>query len=276
FHIPISDGLGKVPDLARQRACTTVQIFSRPPRNWRINRLADDEVQAFRDAIATAGISPVCIHTQYLLNLASADTALRRRSVRALAREMDRAPLLGADYVITHLGSARGRRRCAAVRRVSRSIIQALSDAPAGPILLLENSAGSGDLIGAEFSEIGSIVRDCADAGVEVGVCLDIAHAFAAGYELTTARGLREALVELDGEVGLERLRVIHFNDSKTPLGSGVDRHWHIGKGKMGREGLRRIVRHPALQRLPFIMETPELDLKHDRMNMRAFKRLLL
>jgi len=275
FHIPIADGLSKVPELARQRGCTTVQVFSRPPRNWRLNKLVDEEVRAFREGIAAAGISPVCIHTQYLLNLASADTALRRRSVRALALEMDRAPILGAAYVITHLGSAKGRRRDLAVRRVVRSILEAIADAPGEPMLLLENCAGGGDLIGGDFAEIGEIVRACSDAGTDVGVCLDVAHAFEAGYDITTAAGLRRSLAELDSEIGLERLRLIHFNDSKTPLGSRADRHWHIGNGEMGREGLARIANHPRLRRLPFIMETPEMDLKHDRMNMRAFRRLL-
>ena len=275
FHIPIADGLGKVPELARQRGCTTIQIFSRPPRNWRVNTLVDEEVQAFREGIAAAGISPVCIHTQYLLNLATTERTLRRRTVRALALEMERAPVLEADYVITHLGSAKGRRRDLAVRRVVRSILEALADAPDGPMLLLENCAGGGDLIGCNFAEIGEIVRACSDAGVQVGMCLDVAHAFAAGYEVTTARGLGESLAELDAEIGLGRLRVIHFNDSRTPLGSRADRHWHIGKGEMGREGLRRIVNHPRLRGLPFIMETPEMDLRHDRMNMRAFRRLL-
>jgi deoxyribonuclease-4 len=275
FHIPIATGLGKVPELARQRGCTTIQIFSRPPRNWRLNTLIDGEVRAFRDGIAAAGISPVCIHTQYLLNLASPERLLRRRSVRALALEVERAVTLGAEYVITHLGSARGSGRTAAVGRVVRSVIEALGDAPAAPMLLLENCAGGGDLIGSDFAEIGAIVRACSDASVEVGLCLDVAHAFAAGYELTTVGGLRQSLAELDAGIGLERLRVIHFNDSKAPLGSRVDRHWHIGKGEMGREGLGRIVNHPKLRRLPFIMETPEMDLEHDRMNMRAFRRLL-
>jgi len=275
FHIPIADGLSKVPEFARQRLCGTIQIFSRPPRNWRVSRLVDEEVREFREGIAAAGISPVCIHTQYLLNLATTERTLRRRTVRALALEMHRALILGADYVITHLGSARGRPRAAAVRRVIRSILEAHADAPEGPTLLLENCAGSGDLIGADFAELGTIIRSCSDSGVDVGVCLDTAHAFAYGHEITTAAGLRGSLAELDAEIGLDRLRVIHFNDSKTPLGSNVDRHWHIGKGEMGRTGLARIVRHPKLRRLPFIMETPEMDLKYDRMNMRAFGRLL-
>lgn len=274
FHISIAQGLSTVPELARQRGCTTIQIFSRPPRNWRLNGLVDDEVQAFRRRIAAGGIAPVCIHTQYLLNLASPDRTLRRRSVRSLALEMERACILAAQYVITHLGSAKGRRRTAARRRVVRSIVEALADAASGPMLLLENSAGAGDFIGGDFAEIGGIVRPCGEAGVEVGMCLDVAHAFAAGYDLTTDEGLGDSLAQLDAEIGIHRLRVIHFNDSRTPLGSRVDRHWHIGKGEMGREGLARIANHPKLSKLPFIMETPEMDLKHDRMNMGAFKRL--
>ncbi len=270
FHVSIADGLSGVPERARARGCTAAQVFSRSPRNWSLKALDPREVALFRAGMRRLGIRPVAVHTQYLLNLASSDASLRRKTIASLRLEMTRAFVLGAAYVITHIGSGGDEPRDEAVARVVRAVDAAVGDAPEGVTLLLENSAGAGDLLGRGFTEIGRIIGACRTRG-RLGLCLDVAHAFAAGYDLTTADGLDATLAEIQGHVGLGRLRVVHFNDSKAPLGALRDRHWHIGKGEMTKQGLGLIANHRRLRRLPFIMETPEASVAKDRMNMRAF-----
>ncbi|MFQ6133792.1 MAG: deoxyribonuclease IV, partial [Armatimonadota bacterium] len=249
------------------------QVFSRSPRNWRLRELDPGEVTAFREGLASLGIAPLIVHTQYLLNLATDHPVLRRRSIESLRLDMTRAFVLGARYVVTHIGSAGEQPRQQAIESVASAVDEALRDAPEGVRLLLENSAGAGNLIGNAFSEIGDIVNLLACKS-RVGTCLDVAHAFAAGYQITTGPGLEARIAAGDEHVGASRLELIHFNDSKAPCGARRDRHQHIGRGLMGREGLRLIVNHPRLRRLPFIMETPEATVEHDRRNMAAFLRL--
>lgn len=274
FHIPIAGGLSNVPEEAQRRGCTSVQAFSRSPRNWLLKELAPREVAAFREGLAARGISPVTVHTQYLLNLATDDRRLRRKSIESLRLEMTRAFVLGARYVVTHIGSAGQQPREAALARVATAVDEALRDAPDGVRLLLENSAGAGNLIGNSFQEIGQIVA-MLGCKARVGTCLDVAHAFAAGYQITRAEGLEALVAELDRHLGRTRLELVHLNDSKAPCGARRDRHEHIGKGLMGKAGLRRTVNHPRLRHLPFIMETPEATIENDRRNMAAFLALV-
>jgi len=275
FHVSIGDGLSKVPEGAQQRGCTSVQVFSRSPRNWRLKELDPGEVAAFRQGLASLAIAPIIVHTQYLLNLATGQPELRRRSVESLRLDMTRALVLGAQYVVTHIGSAGQQPREQAIANIASAVDEALRDAPDGVRLLLENSAGAGNLIGNSFQEIGRIVG-LLECRARVGVCLDVAHAFAAGYKITTPQGLATLLTEIDEHLGRRRLALVHCNDSRAPCGSQRDRHEHIGKGQMGQEGLRLIVNHPRLRDLPFIMETPEASLQNDRRNMRAFLHLAM
>lgn len=273
FHIPIRFGLSRVAELADERGCSTVQVFTRAPQNWRINKLENREVAAFRDGMAARDIAPVFVHTQYLLSLGTHEAGLRERSVRSLLLDLNRAALLGAPYVVTHIGSAGQANRSTAVRRVSRAVDAAMANAAECVMLLLENSAAAGSLLGGSPAELADVI--CGSAFPDrLGVCMDTSHAFAAGHSITTATGLDDFLGEMDRCFGLERLRLIHLNDSKAPFGSRVDRHWHIGRGEMGEAALARILNHPRLRDLPFIMETPGFDLRTDRMNMRAVRRL--
>jgi len=262
----------KVPERARALGCETVQVFSRSPRGWRAQRIEAEEAAVFRERLRALDISPVVVHTPYLLNLGSADRALGERSTHVLAEEMRRAHLLGAQYVVTHLGGA-PQPRTIVLRRIARRIDGALRDSPAGVMLLLENSAGAGNLVGGTFAELAGIIGHCRFQQ-RLGICLDSAHCYAAGYQVGTMPGLEETLAQLDREAGLTRLHLLHGNDSRSQFASRVDRHWHIGRGTMGLAAFRNILCHPKLRGLPLIMETPRGSIDDDRRNMRVMKRL--
>lgn len=275
FHIPISGGLDKVPERAIQRQCDTIQIFTRSPRLWRSRALVEEEVNVFKGGIAEAGIRPVVVHTQYLVNLGAADSSLWRRSWQSLGEELGRAALLGAQFVVTHPGSRGKSLPTVAVKRAGRAIQRALEESMGAQYIvpLLENTAGGGGLLGARFEELAAIA-EATGMWERLGFCLDTAHAYEAGYDIASEEGLEAALTELDRVWGLEKLKVVHANESATPLGSHRDRHWDIGQGGIGEEGFRLILSHPKLQDLPFIMETPTFELKRDLRNMAAIRRL--
>jgi deoxyribonuclease-4 len=209
-----------------------------------------------------------------LINLASPDPLLRERSIAAFRREIQRAVALGADYLVTHPGSARGTSASQATKTCVESLKQAASGLSLdGLTLLIENTAGQGSALGRSFEELTEIIAG-ADHDLPMGACIDTAHSFEAGYAIHTARGLAETLRQLDAALGIDRVRIIHANDSKTPFGSHADRHQHIGRGYIGKEGFRRIVRHPKLRAIPFICETPIDRPGDDRRNLRMMRRL--
>jgi len=272
FHLSIAGGFLQAAERALALGCETVQVFSRSPRMWRAQLIEPEDALAFRSRLAERSIAPVFVHTPYLLNLGSADRALADKSARVLAEELQRAEALGAGFVVTHLGGAPGPTD-RVLKRIARRLEAALRHSPESVVLLLENSGGAGNLVGASFDELAAIL-ECCCSRERLGVCLDTAHAFAAGYEMRTPEGLEETLADFHRSVGLDLLRLIHANDSKGPLGSHLDRHWHIGRGEIGLAGFRNILRHPKLQALPMIMETPKDAPDADRRNMRIMKRL--
>jgi deoxyribonuclease-4 len=272
FHLSIAGGFARVPERARYLGCETLQVFSRSPRAWHAQPIQESEAQAFRDTLRAAQVAPIVVHTPYLLSLGSADPSLGKRSADVLAEELKRAAQLGAQYVVTHLGGS-PEPRTRVLRRIARRIDSALRLSPPQVLLLLENSAGAGSLVGASFPDLAEIISHCRFP-IRLGICLDTAHALAAGHEVRTPEGLARTLAELDACLGLHRLRLLHGNDSKTDLGSHVDRHWHIGRGVIGLAGFRNILSHPTLQSLPLIMETPRKSIADDRRNMRLMKRL--
>jgi len=274
FHLSIGGGLTAVVDHAVDLGCETAQIFSRNPRGWKAKPLAEDDAMLAVRA-ARAGIEPLVVHMPYLPNLATPDPAMYQRSVEALVEEIERCRFLGVPCLVTHLGKRKDSSIDAGIERVVTALNRAVKETPGesgNVMLLLENTAGQGSEVGASLEEIAEIM-----AGVEhcerVGFCFDTAHAFEAGMPIHTQKGLDETLVKLDTLVGIENLRVIHLNDSRTPFGSRVDRHWHIGEGEMGMEAFGRIVAHDALQGLPAIMETPG-DEEWDRRNLFTVLRL--
>ena len=273
-HTSIAGALENAAHHAKEIGCDTFQMFSANPRGWSAHDPAPEECKRFRETRAGYGLSPLVIHDNYLINLASANRFIRERSIAAFRKELERAAALGADYLVTHPGSARDSTPTQAIRTCIDSVRQAAKGLTMdGLRILIENTAGQGSVIGRTFEEVAEIV-----AGVEkdfpVGVCIDTAHSFEAGYAIHTSAGLAEAIKGLDATIGLKNLCVIHANDSKTAFGSHADRHEHIGKGQIGKEGFRRIVCHPKLKLIPFICETPVDRPGDDKRNLRMMREL--
>lgn len=277
FHVPTQGGWDKTLQRALERRCETLQIFVGAPVQWNSHRPKAADAERWVAATREHDIQPVFVHACYLINLASPDHDLRRRSIRRLARDLRHAALLGCAGVVVHLGSPgkdsdRTREWCS--ERVARGVDLAVAEAPDSVKLLLENSAGMGSGVGSAYTQIGDIIG-LSQRPERLGVCLDSAHSFAAGYAWHTEDGLGAALAEADTAFGLERLELLHINDSRTELGSHVDRHWHIGKGHIGLAGFRGIVNHPKLRHLPMVMETPEASLEADLRNLKALRRCI-
>ena len=243
---------------------------------WRARPPDPAAVRLLRAARDRFQLHPLAIHVNYLINLASADPAIRARSIEAFRGELDRAALIGAEYLVLHPGSYRGR----SVEEGIAAFARGLRDAsrgfrPSGPTVLLENTAGAGCHIGGRFEELRSI-RDLAAnlTDLPIGYCLDTCHLLASGSDIATAAGLRTTLARAEEELGLANVPIIHANDSQAPLGSRVDRHAGIGQGHIGLEGFRRLVRHPKLRGKAFILETPVKDEGDDRRNLDTMKKL--
>ncbi len=273
FHISINGGFSQVVKRAKKNKCETIQIFSRNPRGWKYSPFNPREVEIFKKEIARSSIFPVFVHLPYLPNLASPKADLYGKSVASLVEDLRRGEILEAPFLIIHVGSRVGTNEENAVNAVARGINEAFLEVNNRIVLLLENTAGQGSEIGHTFAQIKAII-DKVDQSERVGVCLDTAHAFEAGYNISNKEGLDATLEEFDKLIGLKKLRLIHLNDSKTPLGSRVDRHWHIGKGEIGIKGFENIVNHPSLIHLPGIMETPRKNEEEDQGNMAAILNL--
>ena len=271
LHAPIAGGLHHALLKARDLGCDTVQIFSRNPRGWMARPLTEEEVTLFHCARAETGISPIVIHCNYLVNLAAADEMIREKSRASFREEIERGLLLKADYLVVHPGSAKGSCAADAVRTCAESLHIACEGLDLGAFrILLENTAGQGECIGHRFEQLREIIELCPD--LNLGVCFDTAHAFTAGYDIRDEDGLTATFESLERNVGMERVRTVHFNDSKAGYNSRVDRHWHIGLGHIGSEALRRIARHPQLAHAAFLLETPQDELGDDARNLDALR----
>ena len=274
----IAGGLDRAPLRGRQVGCDTIQVFTKSNRQWRAKRLSDREVQAFRANLKATGIGPVVAHTCYLVNLAAARPSLWKKSVAAFREEMDRAGRLGIPYLVTHPGSHAGAGEAEGIRRVGEAlnVLHAALPRHGGVQILLETTAGQGSSLGYRFEQLAAILDRVVRAD-RVGICLDTCHVFAAGYDIRTTDGYRKTMRELDACLGLHRLKAIHLNDSLQGLGSRVDRHAHIGDGRMGLEPFRCLVNDPALRGIPMILETPKDDdfVKADWRNLARLRRLL-
>jgi deoxyribonuclease-4 len=279
IHTSIAGGHRNALGTARKLGCNALQIFSSSPRMWQSGsgRIADVDAREFRRLRAESGLGPLVVHANYLINLASPQPMLRVRSIQAFHDEIVRGVSLGADFLVVHPGN-RGEATCAqAVATVIESLKQASKRAPMGGMrILLENTAGMGTCLSSRLEEMADILAGL--SGFPVEVCLDTAHLFAAGYDLRSGEGLASTISQIENTVGLERVPVMHINDSKIALGGRVDRHEHIGKGKIGTEAFRRILTHPRLgAKSPeglagraFILETPIDNPGDDRRNVAA------
>lgn len=254
-HLSIQGGWPQVAARATQLECEALQVFSRSPRGGKAKELDPGEVDDFKRLRAEAGIAPVAIHVPYFVNLAAEVEDKWEYSVEVLAQDLRRGFQLGASLVVTHPGHG-GAERGGAVHRIAQAVDRALAGAPAGVMLLLENTCGQAGELGASFEELSRIAALVGD-GPRLGFCFDTAHAFAAGHDLASSGGLQACLDDLERWVGLERLQLLHLNDAVHALGSRRDRHAPIGQGRIGLDGFRRLVNHPALARLAGVLETP-------------------
>ena len=273
FHISIAQGFSKVVEKAQKTKCETIQLFSRNPRGWKFKALNPDEVGQFKTKLASSNISPCFLHLPYLPNLAATKKELYTKSIDSLCEDLKRAEILSIPFLVIHVGSRVALSEEEAIEKVVKGINESLQRVPNQVRILLENTAGQGTELGSTFSQLQNILSGVEDQS-RIGICLDTAHAFAAGYDLSTKSGLDETLNEFERLIGLKYLHLLHLNDAKTPLASHSDRHWHIGKGYIGLKGFKNIVNHPLLTHLPGIMETPRKDLKDDLRNMRVVRNL--
>jgi deoxyribonuclease-4 len=271
-HVSIAGSLDLAVDRAKDAGCDVFQMFSRNPRGWGYKSLSDDNCALFRQKIKTTGLLPVD-HMPYLPNLASPKSEVWERSVQTIRAELDRCGSLGIPYLVTNLGHHLGNGIAGGRARVIKAVNTALDASDNDVMLLLENTAGEKNSVGSSFEHIGAILAGLSQPD-RIGICFDTCHAFAAGYELRTEEGLAATLAQFDEQVGLSRLKVIHLNDTKGDLGSGLDRHEHIGMGFIGEDGFRRILHNPVFARLPLVCETPVDERRDDRGNIQKVREL--
>ena len=271
-HVSIAGSLDFAVDRAKDAGCDVFQMFSRNPRGWVYQPIAPSVVEAFRSKIKTTGLLSVD-HMPYLPNLASPKPDIYEKSVATLTAELDRCELLGIPYLVTHLGHHLGDGMAGGRSRVIHAINTALANTGGSTMLLLENTAGEKNSVGSSFEHIRGIL-DGIDNKEHVGICFDTCHAFAAGYELRTEDGIAETLGQLDEAFGLDKLRLIHLNDTKGDRGSGLDRHEHIGLGCIGGEGFHHILHNKVFSRLPLVCETPVDERRDDRGNIKTVREL--
>ena len=276
IHTSIAASLENAALKASGLGANTFQIFSSSPRMWRASSPDPEQIRLLRRARERLDLYPLAIHVNYLVNLASRDPAIRARSIASFRGEFQRAAAIGAEYVVLHPGSYQGQSLEEGIAAFVRGLRDAAEGAAQdGVTVLLENTVGSGAQIGGRFEELRAI-RDYAAqlTDVPVGYCLDTCHLLAAGYDVSSVAGLRETVRQAGRVLGIYNVKLIHANDSKTPLGSHVDRHANIGEGYIGKAGFRRILAHPMLRRKPFILETPVERDGDDRRNLENLKKL--
>ena len=275
-------GLPKAVERAVLHGCEALQIFTKSPGQWRARPLPPEEVRLFRRDVERAGIAPVVAHASYLINLAARGEPLRTQSIASLREELDRADALGLLGLVLHPGACTGGSDAEGLRLIAEALDQVFKGRRRGrALVLLEHTAGTGTVLGHRFEHLAFVLELMTHAR-RVGVWLDTCHLLAAGYEITTEAGYAATFADFERLLGLERLFGLHLNDSKRPLGSRIDRHEHIGKGHLGLETFRRVVRDRRFARLPMLLETPKTEGRGarpqvdplDAMNLRALREL--
>jgi len=272
-HTSIAGGVHLSLERARELGCSTMQIFSHNPRQWLTSEIPQDSIGKFKQLRSDYDINPVFIHSSYLINLAALDNSLLEKSSRLLAKEIDLADSLGADYVVLHTGSASLDKEDNARIRAIQALERISKERKWKAKLLLENTSGEKGDISSRIRDL-AYIMDSVNKGLIGGLCIDTCHAFAAGYNLSENDGLAEFVKELETHASIDAVKVIHFNDSKKDYNSKVDRHEHIGEGRIGKEGLKRFLNHPALKSIPLILETPKKSEDDDVRNLRAVRDL--
>ena len=267
-HVSAEGKIYEALERARELGCNTMQIFSRNPQRWREDFIEPKDIEEFNRLQDKFKIWPFFIHISYLINLASPNPRLYQASIEAYIEDLLEAEALKADYIVTHMGSHKDTSEEAGLKRLIDAlniILERTKNTRVG--ILLENTAGSGSWLGYTFSHQRQVIRGMKYKN-RIGLCLDTAHAYLAGYDISTKNGLDNILEEIDRAVGLDQIKLIHLNDARDKLGSKHDRHEHIGKGHIGLEGMRRIINHSRLRDLAFILETPKDKTDADRINL--------
>ncbi len=272
-HLPVASGTVAALERAHAIGATTLQIFADNPTAWRRRSEPPAELPAFRERLAALDMGPVAIHASYLINLAGPDDAFWDRSVDVLASELRAAPAFGARFVNVHIGSHRLTGLAEGIDRIGTGVARVLGAVDVGPdaaLVALENSAGGGGGIGVSLEELEAVLESIARHGGDVNrvvLCLDTAHLWAGGLAIGDEQAVDALVDELDARVGVERLAMIHLNDSKSPFGSRLDRHQHLGAGEIGVAGLRRLLTSRRLARVTYYLETPGMDEGYDAVN---------
>ncbi len=263
-HVSASGSIDKAVDNAVERNCTAFQIFTRSPRSWHAKELTKDVIDAFKSKLKDSKIDrfAICAHMPYLPNLATPKEDAFEKSVNTLISEVERCAQLGIPYLVTHLGSHLGTGEEAGIKRLVDGLTKA-GQTKNDVMILLENTAGQKNSVGSDFQQLGEIFKQL-KPGKKFGVCLDTCHAFVAGYDLRTKEKVKETFKEFDKHVGIKNLKILHLNDARGELGCNLDRHYHLGLGGIGEEGITSVVKFANKEKIPIILETPIDDDRDD------------
>ena len=268
-HVSASGSIDKSVDNAVERDCSAFQIFTRSPRSWHAKDLTKEVIDAFKSKLKDSKIDrfAICAHMPYLPNLATPKDDAFEKSVNTLISEVERCAQLGIPYLVTHLGSHLGTGEEAGIKKLVEGLTKA-GQTKNDVMILLENTAGQKNSVGSDFKQLGEIFKQL-KPGKKFGVCLDTCHAFVAGYDLRTADKVKETFKEFDKHVGIENLKILHLNDARGELGCNLDRHYHLGLGGIGEEGIKSVVKFANKKKIPIILETPIDDDRDDFENVK-------
>lgn len=273
-HISSKGGIYQAIDRAKALGCSTFQIFARNPQAFRKEDILDSDTELFKKKIKEANINPVVIHIPYTLNLATVKKKFHKITIREFSQDLKEADKLEADYLVTHMGSYKGGAESEGIKNVVSALRQILKDTnPIKTKILLENTAGSGSWLGHNFFHFRTVLEGLS-WDKRIGVCLDTAHAWAAGYRIDNRRGIYILLKEIEKNIGLDRVLLVHLNDTKQTLASKIDRHCAIASGCIGKKGMYNILHNKFLKHLPFILETPKKDERDDLNNLRRVRKI--
>ena len=268
-HVSISGSIDKSVDNAVERNCSAFQIFTRNPRGWHAKDLTKEDIDAFKSKLKSSEIDrfATCAHMPYLPNLATPKNDGFEKSVNTLISEVERCAQLGIPYLVTHLGSHLGTGEEAGIKKLVEGLTKA-GQTKNDVMILLENTAGQKNSVGSDFKQLGEIFKQL-KPGKKFGVCLDTCHAFVAGYDLRTINKVKETFKEFDKHVGIENLKILHLNDARGEIGCNLDRHYHLGLGGIGEEGMASVVKFANKKKIPIILETPIDDDRDDFENVK-------
>ncbi|MDH3192055.1 MAG: deoxyribonuclease IV [Nitrosopumilus sp.] len=274
-HVSISGSIDKSVDNAVERDCSAFQIFTRNPRGWNAKELVEQDIKNFKGKLENSKIDrmAICAHMPYLPNLSTPKKDGFEKSVNTLISEVERCGKLGIPYLVTHLGSHLGTGEEEGIKRLVKGLSKA-GQTKNDVKILLENSAGQKNSVGANFEQLAEIFNQLKPVK-KFGVCFDTCHAFVSGYDLRTDKAVKETFSEFDDSVGIENLKILHLNDAKGEIGCNLDRHYHIGLGNIGEKGLGAVIKTVNKEKVPIILETPIDDVRDDFENIRIVKGLV-